>query len=43
MLDKLFGDSKTNEGEKADGAVEKNPLQNEAISERERASKKRKR
>ena len=36
MLDKLFGNSKTNEGEKADGAVEKNPLQNEAISEGER-------
>ena len=33
MLDKLFGNSKTNEGEKADDAVEKNPLQNEAISE----------
>ena len=36
MLDKLFGNSKTNEGEKADDAVEKNPLQNEAISEGER-------
>ena len=40
MLDKLFGKSNTNEGtnegQKADGAVEKNPLQNEGIPEGER-------
>ena len=37
MFNNIFGDSQTNEGEKkVDGAVEKNPLQNEAISEGER-------
>ena len=42
MFNNIFGDSKTNEGEKADGAVEKNPLQNEAISEGEREQIKKK-
>ena len=38
MFNNIFGDPQTNEGEKkVDGAVEKDPLKNEAISEGERA------